>query len=80
MITIEKDAKAEEIFIHASPEDLRGFAKQLWQISEKAETKSKHKEHLTTTKGADSELSNKLQGELRKHTIIKKLTVICRDE
>ena len=28
MITIEKDTKAEEIFIHAAPEDLRGFAKK----------------------------------------------------
>jgi hypothetical protein len=36
MITIEKDTKAEEIFIHAAPEDLRGFAKKLWQMSEKA--------------------------------------------
>ena len=80
MITVEKDINAEEIFIHASPEDLRGFAKQLWQISEKAELKSKHTEQLTTTKGIDSELSTKLQGEPQKHSVIKKLTVICRNK
>jgi hypothetical protein len=50
MITVEKDAKAEEIFIHATPEDLREFAKTLWAISQKAELKGKHKEQLTTKK------------------------------
>ena len=49
MITIEKDIKAEEIFIHADPEELRGFAKKLWQISEKAEAKGKYKDCLLYT-------------------------------
>ena len=79
MITVEKDANAEEMFIHASPEDLREFAKQLWAISQKAETKGKHKEQLTAS-GDDAWLSTKLQGEPRKHAVVKKLTISCRDE
>lgn len=78
MITVEKDTNAEEIFIHATPEDLREFAKQLWAISQKAETKGKHKEQLTANNSADAWLSSKLQGEPRKHAVIKKLTVNCR--
>jgi hypothetical protein len=75
MITIEKDTKAEEIFIHAAPEDLRGFAKKLWQISEKAEAKGKHKEQLTTQLDSDIELSTKTLVEGSKHSIVKKLTI-----
>lgn len=78
MITIEKDAKAEEIFIHAAPEDLREFAKRLWAISEKGESKGKHKEQLTAKHSVDAELSTKLQGEPRKHSVIKKLTISCK--
>lgn len=59
MITIEKDSKAEEIFIHADPEELRGFAKMLWQISEKAESKGKHKEQFTTKIDSEIELASK---------------------
>tara|TARA_B100000767_G_C19473748_1_gene413249 strand:- start:367 stop:609 length:243 start_codon:yes stop_codon:yes gene_type:complete len=75
MITIEKDSKAEEVFIHATPEDLREFAKILWAISKKAETKGKHKEQLTTKLDSDVELSTKLKGEPNKHSVIKKLTI-----
>ena len=79
MITIEKDSKAEEIFIHATPEDLREFAKKLWAISEKADTKGKHKEQLTTKGDPDDIiLSTELQGEPRKHSIIKQLTISIR--
>ncbi|GAA6170158.1 hypothetical protein [Sessilibacter corallicola] len=78
MITIEKDSKAEEIFIHATPEDLREFAKKLWAISEKADTKGKHKEQLTTKRDADVFLSTELQSEPQKHSIIKKLTISSR--
>ncbi|MEP0356503.1 MAG: hypothetical protein ABJH06_04030 [Paraglaciecola sp.] len=78
MITVEKDSKAEEIFIHATTEDLREFAKQLWAISEKGDVKGKHKALLTADKGEDSELSTQLQGEPRQHSIIKKLTINCR--
>lgn len=75
MIIIEKDTNAEEIFIHAAPEDLRGFAKKLWQISEKAEAKGKHKEQLTTKLDSDIELSTKPVTEGSKHSVIKKLTI-----
>lgn len=75
MITIEKDNNGEEIFIHAAPEDLRELAKKLWAISEKAETKGKHKEQFTTKQGANIELSTVLRGEPRKHSVVKKLTV-----
>lgn len=75
MITIEKDTKAEEIFIHAAPEDLRGLAKKLWQISEKAEAKGKHKEQLTTKLDSDIELSTKPLANGSKHSVIKKLTI-----
>lgn len=75
MITIEKDPKAEEIFIHAAPEDLRGLAKKLWEISEKAEAKGKHKEQLTTKLDSDIELSNKTLVEGSKHSVVKKLTI-----
>ncbi len=78
MITIEKDSKAEEIFIHATPEDLREFAKKLWAISEKADTHGKHKEQLTTKRDADVFLSTELQSEPQKHSIIKKLTISSR--
>ena len=78
MITIEKDKQAEEIFIHGSPESLREFAKELWAIAEKSESKGKHKKQLTTK--SEHELSTKLQGEKGKHTIIKKLTISGRAE
>ncbi len=78
MITIEKDSKAEEIFIYATPENLRELAKKLWAISEKADIKGKHQEQLTTKIGADVELSTVLQGEPRKHSVIKKLTICSR--
>lgn len=78
MITVEKDAKAEEVLIHATPEDLRELAKKLWQISEKAETKGKHKEQLTSKAGGDITLSSKPWGESRKFTAIKKLTITSR--
>ena len=80
MITLEKDSNAEEVFIHATPEDLREFAKELWAISQKAETKGKHKEEMKASSGTGSWLSSKLQGEPRKHSIIKKLTISCRSE
>jgi hypothetical protein len=78
MISVEKDTNAEEIFIHASPEDLREFAKRLWAISEKGDTKGRHKEQLTATNSPDSELLTKLQGEPNKHSVIRKLTISCR--
>jgi len=75
MITIEKDTKAEEIFIHATPEDLRGFAKKLWEISQKAEAKGKHKEQLTTKLDSDIELSAKPLVEGSNRRPVKKLTI-----
>lgn len=78
MLTVEKDLKAEEIFIHGTPESLREFAKKLWAIAEKGETKGKHKEQLSTKTGSDPELSSKLQGEATKHSVIKTLTIACR--
>ena len=74
MITIEKDALAEEVFIHATPEDMREFAKLLWTLSEKADAKGVHKQQYTTK----DELSSQLKGEPRKHSVIKKLTISCR--
>jgi len=78
MITIEKDSTAEEIYIHGTPESLREFAKKLWAIAEKSETKGKHKEQITTKTDSDPQLSNQLQGEPNKHSIIKKLTISSR--
>lgn len=75
MLSIEKDKQAEEIFIHGSPQDLREFAKQLWAIAEKGETKGKHKEQLTTKSDSELQLSSKLAGEPAKHSVIKKLTI-----
>lgn len=77
MITIEKDLKAEEIYIHGTPESLRELAKKLWGISEKGETKGKHKEQLTNKSSSDPELSSKLKGESGKHSVIRKLTISC---
>jgi hypothetical protein len=75
MITIEKDSKAEEIYIHGSPESLRKFAQKLWMIAEKGESKGKHREQLTTKKNSVLELSAKLYGEPGKNSVIKKLTI-----
>lgn len=75
MITVEKDAKAEEIIVHATPIELREFAKQLWAISEKAELKGKHKEQFTPKSGSDVELLTKVQGDPKKYSVIKKLTI-----
>ena len=75
MITIEKDTKAEEIFIHAAPEDLRGFAKKLWQMSEKAEAKGKHKEQVTTKLDSDIELSTRPLAKGSQRLVVKKLTI-----
>lgn len=80
MITLEKDSNAEEIVIHATPEDLREFAKELWAISQKAETKGKHKQEMTASNSAESWLSPKLKGEQRKYSVVKKLTIACREE
>ena len=77
MLFIEKDAKAEEIFIHADPAELRGFAKRLWAISEKAEAKGKHKEQLTSKLDSEIELSTKPHVDPRKHSAIEKLTISC---
>lgn len=75
MITVEKDTKAEEIFIHAAPEDLRGLAKVLWEISEKAETMGKYKEQFTTKLDSDIELSNKPLVDGSKYRVVKRLTI-----
>ncbi len=74
MITVEKDSTAEEIFIHGTPEEIRDFAKKLWDISVKGDTKGKQTEQLTTK----DELSSKLKGESHKHTVVKKLSIYCR--
>ena len=74
MITLEKDNNAEEIVIHASASDLREFAKKLWQLSEKADTKGKHKEQFSSH-GFEPELSNQLVGDAKKYKVVKKLTV-----
>ena len=76
MITIEKDSNAEEMFIHATPEDLREFAKKLWALSEKADAKGVHKEQFTIK----DELSATLKGEPHKHSVIKKLSIHCRTD
>lgn len=78
MITVEKDINAEEITIYAAPEDLRDFAKLLWQISEKAETKGKHKEQLSTKSSSEIPLSTKLKGEPKKHRIVKQLSIVSK--
>lgn len=78
MITIEKDLKAEEIFIHATPEDLRELAKKLWEISEKADANGNYQEQLTTQLGTDVELCTALKGEPGKHSVIKKLSICSR--
>ncbi len=78
MITVEKDKQAEEIFIHGSPESLRDFAKKLWAIAEKSDTKGKYKEQLTPDSDSDTYLSTKLHGEPGKHSVIKKLTISSR--
>ncbi len=75
MITIEKDLKAEEIFIHATPEDLRELAKKLWAISEKADANGNYQEQLTTQAGADVELCKALKGESDQYSLIEKLTI-----
>jgi DNA-binding transcriptional regulator PaaX len=75
MITIEKDTKAEEIFIHAVPEDLRGFAKKLWQMSEKADAKGRHKEQFTTKLDSDIELSTRPLAKGSQRSVVKKLTI-----
>lgn len=75
MITIERDSKFEEVFIHAAPEDLRGLAKKLWAISEKAEAKGKHSEELTAKDDSEIELSTKPIVDNGKHVVVKKLTV-----
>ena len=77
MITVEKDAKAEEIFIHASPEELRGFAKKLWSISEKAEVRGEYKEQLSPKDESDIELLTTPHQDPRTHGIVTKLTISC---
>lgn len=75
MISVEKDSKAEEICIHGTPESLREFAKKLWAIAEKSESKGKHKEQMTTKSNSEPELSTKLQGDSNQYRIVKKLTI-----
>lgn len=75
MIFIEKDLNAEEVFIHAAPEDLRGLAKKLWAISQEAEEKGKHNEQLTNKDDSDIELSAKPREGSRKRGVVQKLTI-----
>ena len=78
MLSIEKDQSAEHIYLHGSAEDLREFAKKLWAIAEKAETKGKHSEQLTTQPQSDPQLSTTLQGEPKKHRVIKTVNICGR--
>lgn len=75
MLTIEKNKNADEIFIHATPEDLRGFAKKLWQLSNEAEDKGMHKEQFNTSLESDIELSNGPCLNAKQNSIIKKITI-----
>lgn len=75
MIFIEKDVNAEEMFIHAAPEDLRGLAKKLWAISQEAEEKGKHKEQLTSKDDSDIELSSMPREGSCKRGVVQKLTI-----
>ncbi len=75
MLSIEKDSHAEEICIHGTPEDLREFAKKLWAIAEKGESRGVHQEQFSTSFSSDPELSTTLQGDSDEFSIVTRLTV-----
>ena len=75
MFTVEKNSKEDEVCIHGTPEDLREFAKKLWSIAEKSESKDSYQEQITNLADSDLELSTKLQGDAEKYSAMTKLTV-----
>ena len=77
-MTAKKEAPAEQIFIHASPEDLREFAKKLWAISEKADSQGQQQAQLSTAFGNDVELTAKVDGVANQQTLFTEFNICCK--
>ncbi len=75
LLTVEKDANAEEICLHGTPESLRMFAKKLWAIADAAETDGNHHQRLNTREGPEPDLTTELQGDAASYSLVHTLTV-----
>jgi hypothetical protein len=75
MLTVEKDIKGEQIFIHGSPEKLRWLAAKLESIANYAESHGASHEHLMTPEWGGNELSSELQGKVESHSLVNHLII-----
>lgn len=75
MLTVEKDAKAQTMCLHGSPESLRMLAKKLWAIAEKAESEGHYHEQLSSQTGVEPTLTTQLQGKSGQYTLVHKLGI-----
>ncbi len=75
LLTVEKDAHAEEICLHGTPESLRMFAKHLWAIADAAETAGNHHQRFSSHEGAEPDLTTELQGDAARYSLVHTLTV-----
>ncbi|MBQ4834791.1 Imm32 family immunity protein [Pseudoalteromonas luteoviolacea] len=75
MLTLEKDEKAEQVFIHASPEKLRWLASRLEAIAAQAEKSGNAHDHLMTEDWGGHELTNELIGNPESREIINHLVI-----
>ncbi len=75
MLTVEKEKKSEQIYIHGSPEKLKWLAQKILNIAEASESNGKAHEHFMTTEWAGDELTSELQGSEEEFSLINKLTI-----
>lgn len=75
MLTIEKDRKAEQIFIHASPEKLRWLVSRIEAIASQAEKTGNSHDHFMTEDWGGHELTNELIGNPESRELINHLVI-----
>jgi len=75
MLTVEKDIKGEQIYIHGSPEKLRWLAAKLESIASYAELHGNSHDHLMTSEWGGNELSSELKGKSESHSLINHLII-----
>ncbi len=75
MLTVEKDDKAEQVFIHGTPERLRWLASRIEAIANEAEKSGHSHDHFMTEDWGGEELSNELQGKSESSGLINQMII-----
>ena len=75
MLTVEKDNKAEQIYIHGSPEKLRWLASRIETIASEAEKTGHSHDHFMAPDWGGDELTNEVQGAKESHALVNHLIV-----